>query len=208
MLPRILHSRAHATDSPCYSKKCASLTSQPSAPRYRPEVTTVRTLHARDAIPHQVSALHRLRVPRRVGRCSTDAFETHAESSRGGTWRLLCTIRLHSARRVSRDETAPRDHANKRIMNMRAVRGQRSMWFCFWGRRNASNTVSRPLLSMKSLSRAVLTKSCPLFKKRASLSSQPRAPSSGPENAVVSTLHACDKKPHLVVAQTVVGIHE
>jgi hypothetical protein len=45
----------------------------------------------------------------------------------------------------------------------------------------------------------------PNFKKRASFSSQPSAPSSGPEIAVVTTLHACDKKPHLAVAQAVVG---
>jgi hypothetical protein len=46
------------------------------------------------------------------------------------------------------------------------------------------------------------------IQKCATFSSQPSAPSSGPENAVVSMLHACDGKPPLVVAQAVVGVPE
>jgi hypothetical protein len=106
------------------------------------------------------------------------------------------------------DKTTPRDHANKRIMNMRAIRGQRRQWLCFCGRENASNSDSWPLLPMEWLSRAVAASSSSLFKKRASCSSLPRSPSSGPEIAVVNTLHACDKKPPTLVAQTVVGVPE
>jgi hypothetical protein len=74
-----LLSQAHATDSPCYSKKCASLTSEPGAPRSRPEVAMVSTTHARNAIPRHADALHRLRATQRVGR----RLDRHFSNSRG-----------------------------------------------------------------------------------------------------------------------------
>jgi hypothetical protein len=104
--------------------------------------------------------------------------------------------------------TCSRDGTNKRMTNMRAIRGQRRQWLCFCGRLNASNTVLRPWLLIVLLSRAVSACLRSMLKKRASFSSQPRASSSRPEIAVVDTLHACDKKPPVVVARTVVGVPE
>jgi hypothetical protein len=101
VLPMILLSRAHAADSPRYSKKCASLTSQPSAPRSWPEVAMVRIVRARNAIPHQVGALHRLRAPQRLGRRWTDTFQTRAGSSPSGKWAALVRdITVHSTTEV------------------------------------------------------------------------------------------------------------
>jgi hypothetical protein len=105
-------------------------------------------------------------------------------------------------------ETVSRDNANKRIMNMRAFRGQRRQWFCFCGRENASNSDSWPLLPMEWLSRAVSASSSSSFKKRASFSIQPRAPSSRPQIAAVSTLRICDGKPPAFAATSFVSVPE
>jgi hypothetical protein len=105
-------------------------------------------------------------------------------------------------------EAIPREHANKQVLKTREIRGQRGTWSCFCGRQDASDSVSRPWLPTEWLSRAVSAWSCRSSKKRASLSSQPRAPSSRPEIGMVSMLRACDKKPRTLVAQTVVGVPE
>jgi hypothetical protein len=110
----ILLSQAPAADSPRYSKKCASLTSQPGAPRSRPEVAMVRTLHAHDRNPHHVGALHKLRATRRVGQTLFKRTR-HRREAMIVNGRLPCAIRLGVAQRVSimRDDTArPRKQAD------------------------------------------------------------------------------------------------
>jgi hypothetical protein len=114
--------------------------------------------------------------------------------------RLQYAIRLCTERRVSLEQSDAHDHANKRIMNMRAIRGQRRQWFCFCGRREASDMVSRPWLPIVLFSWAVWAWSWSSFKKRASCSNQPRVPSSRPGVAVVSTLRLCDGKPPTLTA--------
>jgi hypothetical protein len=188
MLPMILLCLAHAADSPRYSKKCASLVSQPRAPRSWPEVATVSTTHTRNAIPHQLDAIYRLCATRRRGRRSTDTFQTQAASSPSSTWAASVQQYGCALQDGCRwNETTTRDHANKRIMNMRAIRGQRRrQWLCFCRRQKTSNTVSRPWLPIILLGQAVAAPLLLLLKKRASFSSRSSGPSPRPEIGAIS----------------------
>jgi hypothetical protein len=123
-----------------------------------------------------------------------------------GGFSALCNCASHE--RCRRCETVSHNGANEQKTKTRDIRGQQRQWLCFCGRQKASDIVVWPLLQTEWLSRTAAAAFLPSFKKRSSFSSQPIAPSSGPEIAVVSTLHSCDKKPHLVVAQTVVGAPE
>jgi hypothetical protein len=130
---------------------------------------------------------------------------SHCEAAHG---RLPCTRRRCTARRCRRNEITPHDRANKRSVNMRAIRGQRRQWLCFSRRLEASDMVLRPWLPMNMLSRADAASLLPWFKKRASCSSLPRAPSSRPEIATVSTTHARVTKPRAMVGRTRVSVSE
>jgi hypothetical protein len=146
---------------------------------------------------------HRIVLPLFDGHFKLE--QSRREATHG---RLRCAVRLCVAGRVSmRRRVFARRHEQE-ITNMRAIRGQRRQWLCFCGRAEASNAVSWPMLPMEPLNRAVSAWLRSLFKKRASFSSQSSAPSSGPENAAVSTLRVCDGKPPQVIAQTVFGVPE
>jgi hypothetical protein len=73
----------------------------------------VSILHARNAIPHQVYARHRLRKARPVGRRSTDAFQTHAAPSRSGQW--AASMRYATVHRTTRVDSARRRRSTSRL---------------------------------------------------------------------------------------------
>jgi hypothetical protein len=122
--------------------------------------------------------------------------------------RFLCAIQLCTVQRMSSARGNSARGANKQISKTREIRGRQGLWLCFCARQALADSNSWSMLPMEWLSGAVSASSSSLFKKRASCSCRPSAPSSGPEIAMISTLHACDMKPHLVAARTVVGIIE
>jgi hypothetical protein len=113
MLLMVLLSQAYATDSPRYSKKCASLTSQPRATQSWPVVAMARTPHARDANPHHVGAVRGLRTPQRLGRHWTDTLQTRATSSRNDEW--AASMRYMTVRRTTGVDSARPRRATTRL---------------------------------------------------------------------------------------------
>jgi hypothetical protein len=84
---------------PRYSKKCASLASQPSASRCSSVIAMVSTTHTRNADPRHIDALHGTAAPQRLGRPWTDTFQARAGSSRSGE--RAASVRCAISRRTT-----------------------------------------------------------------------------------------------------------